>query len=66
MISFEVLATSGKSDADRRMDFHDELTSLIRCNPLCTGNTHLVGEDLDQRLMEYCMSQFKRHSGIDV
>lgn len=24
------------------------------------------GEDFDQRLMEYCMSQFKRKSGIDI
>jgi len=31
-----------------------------------SGNTHLGGEDFDQRLMEYCMSQFKRKSGIDV
>jgi molecular chaperone DnaK (HSP70) len=30
------------------------------------GNTHLGGEDFDQRLMEYCMSQFKRKSGIDI
>jgi len=25
-----------------------------------SGNTHLGGEDFDQRLMEFCMSQFKR------
>ena len=31
-----------------------------------SGNTHLGGEDFDQRLMEYCMSQFKRKSGIDI
>lgn len=31
-----------------------------------SGNTHLGGEDFDQRLMEYCMNQFKRQSGIDV
>ncbi|GAX14233.1 heat shock 70kDa protein 5 [Fistulifera solaris] len=31
-----------------------------------SGNTHLGGEDFDQRLMEYCISQFKRQSGIDV
>ena len=31
-----------------------------------SGNTHLGGEDFDQRLMEYCMSQFKRQSGIDI
>jgi molecular chaperone DnaK (HSP70) len=31
-----------------------------------SGNTHLGGEDFDQRLMEYCMSQFKRQSGLDI
>eukprot|EP00537_Pseudo-nitzschia_pungens_P006937 CAMPEP_0172377460 /NCGR_PEP_ID=MMETSP1060-20121228/68915_1 /TAXON_ID=37318 /ORGANISM="Pseudo-nitzschia pungens, Strain cf. cingulata" /LENGTH=716 /DNA_ID=CAMNT_0013105147 /DNA_START=178 /DNA_END=2328 /DNA_ORIENTATION=+ len=31
-----------------------------------SGNTHLGGEDFDQRLMEYCISQFKRKSGIDI
>jgi len=31
-----------------------------------SGNTHLGGEDFDQRLMEYCMSQFKRQQGIDI
>lgn len=29
-------------------------------------DTHLGGEDFDQRLMDYCISQFKRQSGIDV
>ena len=27
-----------------------------------SGNTHLGGEDFDQRLMEYCMQQFKRQN----
>jgi molecular chaperone DnaK (HSP70) len=31
-----------------------------------SGNTHLGGQDFDQRLMEYCISQFKRQSDIDV
>lgn len=32
-----------------------------------SGNTHLGGEDFDQRLMEYCMQQFKRQNdGIDI
>jgi len=31
-----------------------------------SGNTHLGGEDFDHRLMEYCMSQFKRQTGNDV
>ena len=31
------------------------------------GNTHLGGEDFDQRLMEYCMQQFKRqNNGLDL
>ena len=31
-----------------------------------SGDTHLGGEDFDQRLMEWCISQFKRQSGFDV
>ena len=31
-----------------------------------SGDTHLGGEDFDQRLMEWCISQFKRQSGHDV
>ncbi|CAJ1945806.1 unnamed protein product [Cylindrotheca closterium] len=31
-----------------------------------SGNTHLGGEDFDQRLMEFCISQFKRRSNIDI
>jgi molecular chaperone DnaK (HSP70) len=32
-----------------------------------SGNTHLGGEDFDQRLMEYCISQFKRqNNGADI
>jgi len=27
-----------------------------------SGNTHLGGEDFDQRLMEYCIQQFKRQN----
>ena len=30
------------------------------------GDTHLGGQDFDQRLMGYFMAQFKRQSGIDV
>ena len=30
------------------------------------GNTHLGGEDFDHRLMEYCISQFKRQTGNDI
>jgi len=32
-----------------------------------SGDTHLGGEDFDQRLMDYCVAQFKRkHKGMDV
>jgi molecular chaperone DnaK (HSP70) len=31
-----------------------------------SGNTHLGGEDFDHRLIEYCISQFKRQSEIDI
>ncbi|CAM9369967.1 unnamed protein product [Pylaiella littoralis] len=31
-----------------------------------SGNTHLGGEDFDQRIMKYCISQFKRSHGVDV
>ena len=31
-----------------------------------SGDTHLGGEDFDQRLMDYFISQFKRKSGIDI
>ena len=30
------------------------------------GDTHLGGQDFDQRLMSYFISQFKRQSGIDI
>lgn len=31
-----------------------------------SGDTHLGGEDFDQRLMEYCIKQFKSRSSIDI
>jgi len=31
-----------------------------------SGNTHLGGEDFDQRMMDFFISQFKRKSGIDI
>lgn len=30
------------------------------------GHTHLGGEDFDNRLVEYCTSEFKKKSGIDI
>jgi chaperone protein DnaK len=31
-----------------------------------SGNTHLGGEDFDQRLMDYCLQKFKRQTGLDI
>ena len=31
-----------------------------------SGDTHLGGEDFDQRLMDYCLAQFKKKHQIDV
>jgi heat shock protein 5 len=31
-----------------------------------SGNTHLGGEDFDQRMMDFFIAQFKRKSGIDI
>ena len=30
------------------------------------GNTHLGGEDFDNRLVEYCTGEFKRKTGVDI
>lgn len=30
------------------------------------GDTHLGGEDFDQRIIDYCVDQFKKKSSIDV
>ena len=30
------------------------------------GNTHLGGEDFDNRMVEYCAAEFKKKSGIDI
>jgi L1 cell adhesion molecule like protein len=30
------------------------------------GDTHLGGEDFDQRLMDYCIQQFKRKHNKDI
>jgi molecular chaperone DnaK (HSP70) len=31
-----------------------------------SGNTHLGGQDFDYRMIEYCINQFKRKTGIDI
>lgn len=30
------------------------------------GNTHLGGEDFDMKMVDYCMEDFKRKTGIDI
>ena len=30
------------------------------------GDTHLGGEDFDNKLVEYCMAEFLRKKGIDI
>jgi heat shock protein 1/8 len=30
------------------------------------GNTHLGGEDFDNRLVEYCANEFKKKTGLDI
>jgi L1 cell adhesion molecule like protein len=30
------------------------------------GDTHLGGEDFDNRLVDYCIADFKKKSGIDI
>ena len=30
------------------------------------GHTHLGGEDFDNKLVEYCINEFKKKSGIDI
>lgn len=30
------------------------------------GHTHLGGEDFDNRLVDYCSSEFKKKTGIDI
>lgn len=30
------------------------------------GHTHLGGEDFDNRLVEYCMADFKKKTGLDI
>ena len=31
-----------------------------------SGNTHLGGEDFDNKIMEYCIEEFKSETGVDI
>jgi L1 cell adhesion molecule like protein len=30
------------------------------------GHTHLGGEDFDNKMVDYCMADFKKKTGIDI
>jgi heat shock protein 1/8 len=30
------------------------------------GDTHLGGEDFDNRIVDYCIAEFKKKTGIDI
>jgi heat shock 70kDa protein 1/2/6/8 len=53
---FEVKATSG-------MSF---FTFPMSGSCAISGDTHLGGEDFDQRMLDYCLSQFKKKHGLDI
>jgi L1 cell adhesion molecule like protein len=31
-----------------------------------SGDTHLGGEDFDNRMVEYCCAEFKKKKGVDI
>ena len=43
-------------------DFEETLVEAKAIN----GNIHLGGEDIDNRLMEYCIGEFRRNTNIDI
>jgi molecular chaperone DnaK len=44
------------------LQIDNEVVQVLATN----GNTHLGGDDFDQRVMEYILSEFKKQSGIDL
>ena len=44
------------------LDIGDGVFEVLSTN----GNTHLGGDDFDQRIMDYLVSEFKRAEGIDL
>ena len=40
----------------------NEIVQVLATN----GNTHLGGDDFDQRIMEYILEDFRKQSGIDL
>jgi molecular chaperone DnaK len=44
------------------LQIDNEVVQVLATN----GNTHLGGDDFDQRIMEHILSEFKKQSGIDL
>ena len=44
------------------LDIGDGVFEVLATN----GNTHLGGDDLDERIMDYLVSEFKKSNGIDL
>jgi molecular chaperone DnaK len=44
------------------LDIHDGVIEVKSTN----GDTHLGGDDIDQRLMSYMIDEFKKEQGIDI
>ena len=44
------------------LQIDNEVVQVLATN----GNTHLGGDDFDQRVMEHILAEFKKQSGIDV
>jgi molecular chaperone DnaK len=44
------------------LEVGDKVVDVISTN----GDTHLGGDDIDQRIIEYLVSEFKKDTGIDV
>ena len=44
------------------LDIGDGVFEVLATN----GNTHLGGDDFDQRIIDYLVSEFKKSNGIDL
>ena len=44
------------------LEVGDSIVEVVATN----GDTHLGGDDIDERLMDYLMSEFKRDTGLDI
>ena len=49
-------------DVYKRQDIGDGVFEVLATN----GNTHLGGDDFDQRIIDYLVSEFKKSNGIDL